>query len=102
MNLSNDETTRRSFLAKAGAALGIVATSSSVAAAASAPPSTKAGVAAPRSAELPQLNARLGVGLIQTGWNIYATRFVFAPTWTWEPIAGAAAYVVQFAHESDT
>ena len=35
--------------------------------------------------------------LVQTGWNIWSSRFVDAPTWTWNPIKGAAEYVVQFA-----
>src|SRR5262245_28215858 len=41
------------------------------------------------------------VGLVQTGWNLYSTRFVDAPTWTWKPVTGAAAYIVQFALATD-
>ena len=41
------------------------------------------------------------VPLVQTGWNIYATRFMNPPTFTWKPLAGAAAYVVQSALATD-
>src|SRR5678816_2867912 len=36
-----------------------------------------------------------------TGWNVWATRFVDAPTIEWNPIERAAGYVVQFAGERD-
>jgi hypothetical protein len=35
--------------------------------------------------------------LRQTGWNIWSSRFVDAPTWTWEAMKGAAGYVIEFA-----
>ena len=35
------------------------------------------------------------------GWNVWATRFVDAPTIEWNPIEGAAGYVVQFAGQRD-
>jgi hypothetical protein len=28
--------------------------------------------------------------LRQTGWNVFSSRFVSAPTWTWDPMKGAA------------
>jgi hypothetical protein len=79
-----------------------VATSGGGARAVPTAPSTRATADPSPSAELGQMNARVGVGLVQTGWNLYATRFVFAPTWTWERRDGAAAYVVSFAHENDS
>jgi len=33
------------------------------------------------------------------GWNVWATRFVYAPTWTWDTVPGAAYYEVQLATE---
>ena len=36
-----------------------------------------------------------------TGWNVYATRFVDPPSFSWNPIEGAAGYVVQFAGARD-
>ncbi|HXF62925.1 MAG TPA: hypothetical protein VNK95_14975 [Caldilineaceae bacterium] len=36
-----------------------------------------------------------------TGWNVYATRFVDAPVWTWEAPAGTASYRVQVATAHD-
>ena len=44
---------------------------------------------------------RWEVRLVQTGWNTYSTRFVYAPAWTWEPVKGAAAYIVAFADSED-
>jgi hypothetical protein len=41
------------------------------------------------------------VPLVQTGWNIYAVRFVDPPTFTWKPLPGATAYVVQYALATD-
>ncbi len=32
-----------------------------------------------------------------TGWNVYASRFVEPPTWTWDPVPGVARYRVRFA-----
>jgi hypothetical protein len=34
-----------------------------------------------------------------TGWNVWATRFVEPPTWSWNPAPEAASYVVQLAAE---
>jgi hypothetical protein len=31
-----------------------------------------------------------------TGWNQYSTRFVFAPSFTWSPVAGAARYEIRW------
>lgn len=45
--------------------------------------------------------ARVETNLIQTGWNTYSPRFVYAPLWTWEPIKGAVAYVVEYAGAGD-
>jgi len=45
---------------------------------------------------------RWETNLVQTGWNTYSPRYVYAPTWTWKPIAGAVAYIVEYAGEHDT
>jgi hypothetical protein len=45
---------------------------------------------------------RFEITLIQTGWNTYAPRYVYAPLWTWEPIKGAVAYIIEFADVNDT
>ncbi|MGB7158810.1 MAG: hypothetical protein WBD40_12130 [Tepidisphaeraceae bacterium] len=101
MNHSSDGSTRRSFLGQAGVIVGAsAAIPGAVAAAATATPATKPSPSMLTS-ELAQMNARVGVGLAQTGWNVYSTRFVDPPTFTWKPRDGAAAYVVQFAHEND-
>ena len=31
------------------------------------------------------------------GWNVYATRFLYSPTWTWEEVADRASYEVKVA-----
>ena len=36
-----------------------------------------------------------------TGWNVWATRFVEPPTWTWQAVPDATSYVVQLATEHD-
>jgi rhamnogalacturonyl hydrolase YesR len=106
MDHSSHEPTRRRFLGQTGLALSAAAVAptapTAAAAAASAGPATKPVVPkiAP-SAELAQMNARVGPSLEQTGWNVYSRRFVDAPTFTWKPLDGAAAYVVRFAHEDD-
>jgi hypothetical protein len=104
MNPSNDGSTRRRFLGQAGLVLGASAMPGVVASAAPVTPATKptAGAASGTpGSEMVQVNARVGVGLVQTGWNVYATRYVDPPTFTWHPLDGAAAYVVRFAHEDD-
>ncbi|GIV82527.1 MAG: hypothetical protein KatS3mg051_1881 [Anaerolineae bacterium] len=37
-----------------------------------------------------------------SSWNRWATRFVAAPTWSWEAVPGAACYVVDLAGVHDT
>jgi hypothetical protein len=97
---------RRTFLGQ-GVALGAVtlATGNAAAAAPTAAPATApsaglaaAGTLAPAWASGPK---SAWVPLVQTGWNIFATRFVDPPAWTWKPVAGAAAYVVQYALATD-
>ena len=46
-------------------------------------------------------NPRWEINLKQTGWNVYSSRYVNYPVWTWEPIQGAAAYIIQLAHADD-
>jgi len=46
-------------------------------------------------------NRKVFTALTPTGWNLYATRFVSAPTWEWQPFKGAVAYVVMFAGENE-
>jgi hypothetical protein len=87
---------RRNFLGQAGLAFGAAVLPLNVI----------------RARDLPQELQYSGPGdktpprweksLKQTGWNTYSSRYVFAPEWTWEPIAGAAGYIIQFAHEQDT
>jgi hypothetical protein len=99
---------RRTFLGQ-GVALGAatLATTAATAAPATVPataPSagaadlTATGTLAPAWASGPKSH---WVPLVQTGWNIASTRFVDPPTWSWKPLAGAVAYVVQYAAASD-
>ncbi len=91
---------RRTFLTQS---LTIGAAALATTSANAAKPTTKPRAATDASAPPPWARAIKSswVPLVQTGWNLYSTRFVDAPTWTWNPIAGAAAYVVQFAHADD-
>src|SRR5262245_11673239 len=97
---------RRTFLGQS-VALGAatLATGGAAAAANNAAPTTapKAGLSAdgaltPAWAKGPQSS---WVPLVQTGWNIHAVRFVDPPTFTWKPVTGAAAYMLQFALATD-
>lgn len=45
---------------------------------------------------------RWETNFVQTGWNTYAPRYVYAPIWTWEPIKDAVGYIVQYADVKDT
>lgn len=78
-----------------GAALAAPTTTSTTAPAAG---TTATGVLAPAWDRGPKSH---WVPLVQTGWNIFATRFMDPPAFTWIPLPGAAAYVVQFALASD-
>jgi hypothetical protein len=100
-----NRSTRRRFLGQAGLAVSAAAAMSASPTAAATPSTQPAAApAAARSTptnELAQMNARVGPGLAQTGWNTYSTRFVDPPTFTWRPLDGAAAYVVSYAHQDD-
>ena len=99
---------RRTFLGQGvalGAAAALAPARDAAGAAATTSPSTApsadlsaAGTLAPAWAAGPKSH---WVPLVQTGWNIWATRFVDPPTFTWKPVAGAAGYVVQFALAAD-
>ena len=45
--------------------------------------------------------ARPIVGIKLTGWNVFAVRFVDAPSWTWEPVPNASYYEVRLAGPND-
>jgi hypothetical protein len=84
---------RRDFLGKAGLALGTAVLPINIISAAPLHKDFHTDDKEP---------ARMEVNLKQSGWNTYATRYVYAPVFTWQPLAGAAGYIVQWAHQSDT
>ncbi|TZF84018.1 hypothetical protein FW774_11270 [Pedobacter sp. BS3] len=88
---------RRSFLGHAGLAVGAALLPVDLARAERRDPGHIL-----KQADEKKEKVRFEVNLIQTGWNTYSPRYVYAPLWTWEPIKGAAAYMVSFADAKDT
>lgn len=90
----NSKPSRRSFLSQASLAIGATVIPGSL-------------LASPYTNEYEKENQSKAdetpheVTLKQTGWNIASTRFIDAPTWTWEPFSGAVAYMVMVADEND-
>jgi hypothetical protein len=89
--------TRRDFLEKAGLAMGATILPASVIRAANHAPLSEDTVEAAANAE----QVRWEVNLVQTGWNTYSSRYVYAPVFSWKPIEGAKAYVIAFADAND-
>lgn len=89
--------TRRSFLGQAGLAFGAAILPLNVLRARDLPEELRYSGTDEKNEK-----TRMEINLKQTGWNVYASRYVFYPVWTWEPVDGAAAYIIQFAHEDDT
>ena len=101
MNPLNEHASLRTFLGQAGVSVGAALAAPAVAAAA---PKARATTRSARPETVAEKYKRPGRGwesLTPTGWNRFAKRFVYAPTLTWNEISGAAAYIVQYAHEND-
>ena len=95
-NVKKVSSSRRTFLGHAGLAVGAALLPIDI---------IKAGTKNP-GAMLTEIDekkekVRFEVNFIQTGWNTYTPRYVYAPLWTWQPIKGAVAYIVEFADVND-
>jgi hypothetical protein len=88
---------RRSFLGRAGLAVGAALLPLNLIHAEEIPPEHSLFGQYKEKEKI-----RWETNLKQTGWNVYSPRYVYPPLWTWEPIAGAVAYIIQFAHQDDT
>jgi hypothetical protein len=85
---------RRSFLGKAGLAMGTALLPVNLVQA-------EGVISGSTASDEKKEPVRWEVNLKQTGWNTYSPRYVYAPKWTWEPIKGAVAYCIQFAGAAD-
>jgi|GEM_PF-937083 len=92
-------TSRRVFLEQAGLTVGAAWLASRLLPAARA---ENAAATQPLPGEKPPEKTPHEVTLTPTGWNLFSRRFVGPPVWTWEPLPGAAGYVVMFAGENDS
>jgi hypothetical protein len=92
----NTNNSRRRFLGQAGLAVGAAFLPASVIRAGTSSTGVEGSVEAGNAEKV-----RWEVNMVQTGWNTYSTRYVYAPVWTWQPVKGAAAYMVAFADADD-